>query len=67
VRGKPILCVSKVCDIFVNLDTIKSSILHNFRLTHVILLLGIDLKFWFLLKITTWFLDFLLTKHDDYC
>jgi hypothetical protein len=51
----------------INMETIVSSVLHDFRLSNAAALLGADLGFWVQPRSTAWFSQFLLYEYDNAC
>jgi hypothetical protein len=57
--------VTKVHDALVDMNTIITSVLHDFRLAHMRYILDKELGFWVLPRSTAWFSQFLLHEYSD--
>jgi hypothetical protein len=53
--GKPTPTVAEVHSTLMNMETIVSAALHDFRLRNVNCLLGADIGYWVLPRSTAWF------------
>ena len=56
---------SRVHIALVYMNTIITSVLHNFRVAHARTIVDDELGFWVLPHSTTWFLQFLLQEYDN--
>ena len=57
--------VTRVHDSLLNMNTILTSVLHDFGLAHARCILDEELGFWVLLRSTAWFSQFLLHEYSD--
>jgi hypothetical protein len=62
VRGSRI---TRVHDTLVDMNTIITSVLHDFRLAYARCILDEELGFWVLPRSTAWFSQFLLYEYSD--
>jgi hypothetical protein len=49
----------------VNMETIVSSILHDFRISNASALLRAEVGYWVLFRSSAWFSQFLMYEYDD--
>jgi hypothetical protein len=61
----PPTCATKVHEALVDMNTIVTSVLHDFRLAHARCILDDELGFWVLPRSTAWFSQFLLHEYTD--
>jgi hypothetical protein len=63
--GNPTPTLGQMHDTLMNMETIVSCVLHDFRLSNASQLLGADLGFWVLPRSTAWFSQFLMYEYDN--
>ena len=63
--GNPTPTLGEMHDTLMNMETIVSGVLHDFRFSNAAQLLGADLSFWVLPRSTAWFSQFLMYEYDN--
>jgi hypothetical protein len=63
-EGKAAPTLDQMHESLMNMETIVSSVLHDFRISNASALLGADLGYWILPRSTAWFSQFLLYEYD---
>lgn len=64
-EGDGAVDVSEVHETLINMNSIVASVLHDFRVAHVVTLLDHDLSWWVQPRSTSWFSRFVLQEYDD--